>query len=103
MEAYPFGTLTDRPASLLAWLLDEQPGLSQPRIRDCSRSVHESRGLEEPLAAEKERPRHPRMRHAQADAPFAAIDVVLLIEQIDHIEPEQELLSVPRQWNDMGD
>ena len=80
MEAYPCGTLTDRPASLLAWLLIEQPGLSQPRIRDCSRIVHESRGLEEPLRAKEERPRHARMRDTQTDTPLAPIDEVLLVE-----------------------
>ena len=36
--------------------------------------------LKKPLAAEKERPRHPRMRHSQPDAAFSLIDVILLIQ-----------------------
>ena len=69
---------------------------------DCSRSVHDSCGLEEPLAAEEERPWHPRVRHSQPDAPLSLIDVVPLIEQVDDIEAEQEFLPFPWQRKHMG-
>jgi len=36
--------------------------------------------LEEPLAAEEKRPRHPRMRDPQTDTPLALIDEVLLVQ-----------------------
>jgi len=38
--------LTDRATSPPAWMQRQlRPSLSQRRIRDCSRSVHESCGL----------------------------------------------------------
>lgn len=50
--------------------------------------------LKEPLAAEKERPRHPRMRHPQTDA-VSCVVKILLIQQVDDVEPQHELLGVP--------
>ena len=58
--------------------------------------------LEEPLSAEKERSRHTGMGYPKTDTAFALVDEILLVQRIDDIKPDQELLSVPGQWNDMA-
>ena len=58
--------------------------------------------LEEPLAAEKEGPRHAGMRDTKTNTAFALIDKILLIQRIHDIEPDQEFLTMPGQWNDMA-
>src|SRR2546430_1093407 len=58
--------------------------------------------LKEPLTAKEERSGHAGVRDAQSDAPFAQIVKILLIQQVDHIEPQQKFLLVG-QWNDMRD
>lgn len=52
--------------------------------------------LEEPLAAEKERPRHAGMGHTKADTALPEVIEVLLVQRIHDIEPQQQLLSMPR-------
>jgi hypothetical protein len=58
--------------------------------------------LKEPLRTEKERTGHPRMGHSQPDTAPAHIVEVLLVEQVDDIESQQQLLLIPRQWEDVG-
>ena len=53
--------------------------------------------LKEPLGAEEIRPRRPRMCDPQTDAPFTGVIEVPLVEQIDDVEAEQHLLTVPGQ------
>lgn len=55
--------------------------------------------LEEPLAAEEKRPRHPGMGYTQSNVTFTLIEEVFLIQEIDHIKPNEKLLSVPRKRN----
>lgn len=58
--------------------------------------------LEEPLAAEKEGPRHAGMRDAEADTALTLVDEIFLIQRIHDIESDQEFLTVPGQGNDMA-
>lgn len=51
--------------------------------------------LEEPLAAEEKGSRHTSMRHPKADAAFALVDEILLIQRIHNIETHHELLPLP--------
>ena len=41
------------------------------------------------------------MRDTQPDTPLASIDEILLIQQIHHVKPQQQLLIVPRQRDDV--
>jgi hypothetical protein len=53
--------------------------------------------LEKPLAAEKERSRHPRMGDAEPDATITHVIEILLIEEVNNIEPQEQFLIVPSQ------
>ena len=53
--------------------------------------------LEKPLRTKEIRPRRPRMRNPQTDAPFTVVIEVVLVEQIDDVEAQQHLLIVPGQ------
>src|SRR6185437_11075632 len=68
---------------------------------ETSHQIHNKTFLsEEPLPAEEEGARHTGMRHAETDTAFTLVDEILLIQGIHNIEPEQQLLPMPGQWND---
>jgi hypothetical protein len=50
---------------------------------------------EEPLTAEKERARHPGMAYTKPDAALTSVVEILLIKQIDNIEPQDQFLPMP--------
>ena len=39
----------------------------------------------------------------EAAAALAAVEKILLIEQVDHVKTQQHFLTMPRKWNRMGD
>src|SRR5512145_2417814 len=59
--------------------------------------------LKKPLGSEEIGSRHPGMSDPEADASFAPVDEVVFVEQIDHIKAHEHFLTMPRQWNCMGD